>query len=204
MSSSAERPTGSLERSLQWALGLLTVSVLLLLTGSGLGLGRQGAEHFVAARLAHDAQALVAGLDPESGAIARPLPPIYSQPFSGHYYGVRLPDGRVVRSRSLWDQGLEIAALPPGETAVDRRDGPRGQHLLVWRAGYERGGKAFTVAVAEDLTPLLQGLVRLVWAEAGLAVLGVLALLLVQRWLLRRGFRRVGAVRRDIRRLEAG
>jgi signal transduction histidine kinase len=197
-------PTGSLERSLQWALGLLAVTVLLLLTGSGLWLARQGAEHFVAARLAHDAQALVAGLDAQSGVMARVLPPVYNQPFSGHYYEVRLPEGRIIRSRSLWDQALEIAALETGRTAVDLRDGPRGQRLLVWRAGYEQGGKAFTVAVAEDLTPLLQGLQRLLWAEIGLSMLGVLALLLVQRWLLRRGFRRVGAVRRDIRRLEAG
>jgi hypothetical protein len=86
MSFVAERSSGPLGRSLQWALGLLVVTVLLLLTGSALWVGREAAEQFVVSRLAHDAEAIVAGLDTRGGEIARVLPPIYSQPFSGHYY----------------------------------------------------------------------------------------------------------------------
>lgn len=204
MSSAARHGTGSLERSLQWALGLLVVAVLLSLTGAALWIGRQAAEQFIASRLAHDAEALIAGLDPRGAEIGRPLPPVYNQPFSGHYYWVRFDDGRALRSRSLWDHPFQMAPLSSGSTALELHDGPRGQRLLFWSAGYEKQGVSFTVAVAEDLTPLLQALRWLLWVGIGLSLIGTLILLLVQRWLLRRGFRQVSAVRSDVRRLEAG
>lgn len=195
---------GSLERSLQWALGLVAVVVLLSLTGTALWLGRSGTEQFVASRLAHDAEALIAGLDLQSGEVGGPLPPIYNQPFSGHYFLVSFDDGRIRRSRSLWDYKLEMEVLVPGNTVVDLRDGPRDQRLLLWRGGFEKQGVPFTVAVAEDLTPLLGALRQLLWVGVGLSLFGVLTLLLVQRWLLRRGFGQVAAVRADLQRLDAG
>lgn len=204
MSSAAELGGGSLERSLQWALGVLVVTVLLSLTGSALWIGREGAERFVASRLAHDAEALIAVLDLQTGEVGGPLPPVYNQPFSGHYYWVRFDDSRVRRSRSLWDHQLEVVAVAPGETVLDRQDGPRDQRLLLWHAGFEKQGERFTVAVAEDLTPLLGTLRLLLWVGIGISLLGTLTLLLVQRWLLRRGFKRVAAVSSDLRRLDAG
>jgi signal transduction histidine kinase len=204
MSSAGERHAYSLERSLQWTLGVLVVVVLLSLTGSALWIGREGAERFVASRLAHDAEALITALDLKRGEVGSSLPPVYSQPFSGHYYWVRLEEGGGRRSRSLWDYPLEVDTLAPGETTLDLYDGPENQRLLLWRAGFEKQGTRFTVAVAEDLTPLLGTLRLLLWVGVGLSVLGTLILLLVQRWLLRRGFRQVTAVRSDLRRLDAG
>ena len=92
-----------------------------------------------------------------------PLPPVYNQPFSGHYYWVRFDDGRIRRSRSLWDHRLEVGALTPGTTAMEVHDGPRDQRLLLWRGGFEKHGSNFTVAVAEDLTPLLGTLWQFLW-----------------------------------------
>jgi signal transduction histidine kinase len=200
----AKRHTGSLERRLQWALGLLAVVVLLSLTGSALWIGREGAEQFVASRLAHDAEALIAGLDLQKGEIGGPLPPVYHQPFSGHYYWVRFGDGRIRRSRSLWDHRLDITTIDPGSSLLEITDGPQGQRLLLWRAGFEKQGTGFTVAVAEDLTPFLRTLQRFLWVGLGSSLLGVLTLLLVQRWLLRHGFKQVGAVQSDLQRLDAG
>lgn len=194
----------SLERSLQWTLGLLVPTVLLALTGAAALMLGHTAEHFVASRLAHDADALVSGLSPDAGEIGRPLPPVYSQPFSGHYFAVRLDDGRLIRSRSLWDHALEIGFLAPGATALDHHSGPLGQHLLLWRAGYQRGDTTFTVAVAEDVTPLLAELARFALAGAALAFVAVVMLLVVQRRVLRRGFRRIDTVRGEIAGLAAG
>ena len=195
---------GSLERSLQWTLGILVLAVLLSLTAAGTWILLHGLEQFAASRLAHDAEALIAGIPAQGLEIERPLPPVYSQPFSGHYYLVRLGDGRAIRSRSLWDHPFEAANLAPGETRLDLHSGPQGQRLLLWQAGYERQGSAFTVAIAEDLNPLLRALARFLYLGIGLSLLGALILLAVQRWLLRRAFRQIDAVRTDVQRLTSG
>ncbi len=197
-------PARSLEASLQWTLGLVVLAALLAMTLAGFWIVRQAAEQFVAARLAHDAEALIAGLRPEVMEIGRPLPPIYAQPFSGHYFSVRFGDGQVLRSRSLWDHAFEIAPLPPGESVLAHQAGPRDQRLLVWRAGYEKQGSRFTVAMAEDIAPLARELERLLAMGVGASLSAAVMLLLLQRWMLRRGFRRVDAVRADIQRLETG
>lgn len=206
MSSGAEAkaPQGSLERSLQWTLGVLVLAVLLSLTAAGAWILLQGLEQFAAARLAHDAEALIAGIPAQGLEIERPLPPVYSQPFSGHYYLVRLSDGRTIRSRSLWDYPFPVSDLGPGVTRLDLHSGPLGQRLLLWQAGYERQGSGFTIAIAEDLNPLLRALARFLYLGIGLSLLGALVLLAVQRWLLRRAFRQVDAVRADVQRLTSG
>jgi signal transduction histidine kinase len=200
----SRRRSGSLERSLQWTLGLLVLTALLSITLAGVWIVRQVAEQFVASRLAHDAEALIAGWTPGAEEIGRPLPPVYRQPFSGHYFILTFDGGTALRSRSLWDFALDVEPLPPGESALDLRQGPRSQRLLLWRAGYEKGGRPFTVAVAEDIDPLLGELRTLLWEGVVASVLAALVLLLVQRRLLRRGFRRIDAVRADIRRLDSG
>ncbi len=180
------------------------LSVLLSLTIAGAWILLQGLEQFAASRLAHDAEALIAGIPPQGLEIDRPLPPVYSQPFSGHYYLVRLGDGRIIRSRSLWDFPFEAADLAPGDTRYDLRVGPQGQRLLLWQAGYARHGNTFTVVVAEDLNPLLSALARFLYLGIGLSLLGAIVLLSVQRWLLRRAFGQIDAVRTDLGRLTAG
>lgn len=207
MSSAAERPQerrASLERSLQLALGLAVLALLISLTAAGAWIGRHAAEQFAASRLTHDADALIAGLAADRGQIDRPVAPVYSQPFSGHYFAVRFADGGLLRSRSLWDEVLAVEPLPPGATDLGVVPGPQDQQLLVWRAGYEKQGRRFTVAVAEDLNPLLRAHRRFVWIGAGVSVAGAFAVLLLQGWVLRRGFRRIDAVRAEVALLEAG
>ena len=203
MFSRTEHPR-SLEHSLKWTLGLLVLAALLAITAAGAWVGRGAAQEFVISRLAHDADALVAGLDVQGRRIDSPLPPVYAQPLSGHYYVVRFADGQALRSRSLWDQELDVASLDVGRRTAAVTAGPRDQRLLLWRAGYEKQGQPFTVAVAEDVTPLARGLNRFLWLGAAFALIAAGALILIQQWLLRREFRRLDPVRRDIRRLTYG
>jgi len=203
MSSRTERRP-SLEKSLQWVLGLLVLLALVSLTGVAAWIGRQTAEQFIVSRLAHDAEALIAGLDPVSGELTRAIPPVYDQPLSGHYFVMLFEDGKPLRARSLWDQPLETAFMAPGQTKVLWRDGPRGQQLLLWAAGYEKQGRRFTVAMAEDVAPLLSALHRFLIGGIALALAVAAALLWVQKRLLRRGFRQLEDVREDVRRLTRG
>jgi len=194
----------SLERRLQWTLGILLLLTLVALAGATAWIGRAATERFVASRLAHDAEALIAGLDPVAHRLSRELPPVYDQPFSGHYFLVRFEQGPTLRARSLWDRPLDGPRLEPGRSATVWRDGPRGQRLLMWASGYEKQGQRFTVAVAEDISPLLEAFRRVLALGIALA-LGVAAVLLwVQRRILRRGFAPLETVREDVRRLTRG
>jgi signal transduction histidine kinase len=195
---------GSIERSLRWTLGVMIVVVVAGLTAAAALVGRESMESFIASRLEHDAEALIARLDIRARDIGRGLPPVYNQPLSGHYFLVRFEDERELRSRSLWDHPWEIKKLPPGATAVTMADGPQDQRLLVWRGGYEKQGVAFTVAAAEDISPVVHALWR--FLEVGLLVAFIVAaaFLWVQRALLRRGFQRLETVRSDLGRLRRG
>ncbi len=112
--------------------------------------------------------------------------------------------GTAQQSRSLWDHSLAIAPLAPGDQHVLELPGPGQQSLLVRAAGYRKQGRALTIAVAENLTPISERVTRY-QLTTGLLALAVLAgLLLVQRAFVRRAFRSLDALREDVRRVESG
>ncbi len=195
----------SLERRLQ--LGL--VLSLLLLMGLFWMVGsqslRQLTENFIISRLEHDAESLlrVISAHPER-LLQQEVDPIFNLPFSGHYYLVLFNDGRKFTSRSLWDHALEIPRLAPGESRRLHRTGPSGQQLLVLVEGYDLQGVKFTLAVTEDLTPIEAQRDRFTRNFALLGLLGIAVLLVMQRLVVRRSFRRLERVREDIQRLEQG
>ena len=197
----------SLERRLHVGLAVSLVSLMGMLWVVGNHSIRGLTEGFVAARLRHDAQGLVGALVLGSERTRlrwRRVNPVYYQPLSGHYYFIRLDDGREFGSRSLGDHVLEVPRLAPGESRRMRVDGPEGQLLLLLLEGFRKDGQEFTLAVAEDLTPIKaqRDLFRRNFAL--LAVGGLLAMLLLQSLVVRRSLRSLDRVREDVRRLEQG
>ncbi|NEX17434.1 MAG: ATP-binding protein [Halochromatium sp.] len=130
--------------------------------------------------------------------------PIYQQPFSGHYYEVISADGERRLSRSLWDQRLAAEPLAAGRILDWETRGPLGQRLLVRSAGYRVDDAIVTIAVAEDLNPLLAELQVFERLFAGLAIGGLLLMLLVQRLIVRRALRQLQPIYHDIDALERG
>ncbi len=197
----------SLERRLQIGLGLS----LVLLIGALWVVGNQSVrgltEDFVASRLEHDAESLLAALVLDSDRTKlrwRRLNQVYSQPLSGHYYIVRFGEGDVFTSRSLWDHFLDIPTLSPGDAARLYKAGPAGQKLLILVKGFHKSGIDITLAVAEDLSPIQARRDRFKLGFSLLAFVGLLLLLLVQRLVVRRSFHSLEAVRDDVRNLEQG
>jgi signal transduction histidine kinase len=198
----------SLENRLHLGLAL-TLALLMLTT---LFLGHHALHHmmerFIESRLEHDAEAMLLALHANrQGQILirdQRLTPIYSQPLSGHYYVLTMKNGNRLISRSLWDQDLDIPSLSPGESRRWHMDGPKDQHLLVLAKGYQKSGLAFTLALAEDVTPLAEILVYYEWLFAFVSVAGVLLLIFVQRWVVHRGFRQLQPVYDDMKKLERG
>lgn len=197
--------------SLQGRLSLgLALSLIALFAVQWLIVGasqRALMENYVLTRLEHDAESLLGGLE-FAGPATISLNPsrvagIFQQPFSGHYYLVGTGE-TVLRSRSLWDETLEVNPAAPGEIRIERVTGPQGEPLLVRVAGYEKQGVAVTVATAEALSHIDQDIRRFQWRHTlvFLFVLGVL--LLVQRFIVRLSLRPVEQAREDVRRLDRG
>lgn len=201
----------SLQARLQLGLLLSLLLLALLLFFGGSAAVRQVAQSYVAARLEHDAEALLAALQPAAGrgsgvAMAmqgQRVTPVYLQPFSGHYYLVQV-DGERLRSRSLWDQDLDLPKLAPGDTRLWRAAGPQSQQLLVRAAGYRKLDHILTLAVAEDIAPIELQIARLQRYLAIAAAGAIGLLLLIQHLVVRNGLRRLERVRADIRHLEQG
>jgi signal transduction histidine kinase len=199
----------SLEARLHLGLGISLAMVISAAWWLGHAALHRSTEAYVLSRLQHDAEALLGTLSQNNAASALQLQadglgPIYRQPFSGHYYEILGSDGSRSLSRSLWDQRLAVEPLPAGEIVEEETRGPLGQRLLVRIAGYRLGDVTYTVAVAEDLKPLLVELQVFERLFAVLAISGLLLMLLVQRIIVRRALRRLQPIYRDIDRLEHG
>ncbi|QFY89349.1 sensor histidine kinase [Magnetovirga frankeli] len=202
--SSILSPEGSIESRLHWLLGGLLVLMLAVLLVLGLRLTWLGSLQFVATRLAHDGEAMLSAIDPHRQRLHSPLPPIYRQPLSGHYLLVRFADGGELRSRSLWDETLDPPSPALGEEQTRHLAGPSGQRLLLWSAGYEKDGLAFSLHVAEDISSLHLHFRQLLLYGLLLALAMVALLLLAQGWLLRRLFQRLDRLRGQLAEVSGG
>jgi signal transduction histidine kinase len=198
-------------KSLQLRLGagllISLISVFMALWWMTSSSIRYLAEEYVASHLAHDAESIVEATyfdDSNNLALASDqVEPIYLQPFSGQYYQVTSA-GRVLRSSSLVDQNLTIPILTTGETRRLYRTGPQQQALIIMAYGYNRHNRMMTVAVAEDLSPMLTLISAFQHRYALIALALLLVLIAVQAIILHSGFHPLKRIQQQIRDLEKG
>jgi signal transduction histidine kinase len=187
--------------SLLWIVLALGAAVLVLS-----GLYREHVERELAERAEGYLDELSAALDvPASGQLElqRDLSdPLFRRPYSGLYWDVTV-DGRTLhRSRSLWEQSLGSPTGTVTDGKPAGRNGPEGQHLLVWSrtirypdyaspitlqvAAHDTRVKSmaasFTRTLAISLAILAAGLIGLVVAQVrfGLAPLRRLGMSVTQ------------------------
>jgi signal transduction histidine kinase len=199
-------------RSLQTRLGTgLIVSLVLLFSLQWLIVIRSirfMTENYIASRLEHDAETLLAALTAGAGAAGPVLNPegldsIFHRPFSGHYFLIT-SEGIRIRSRSLWDQDLPVPVVHPGEKNLSHLNGPQGQRLLMLTAGFKKLDRNFQVSVSEDLTPI-EADIRQFQVRYGLLSLGILVvLILAQRTIVSSSLAPLNRARRDVADLEQG
>lgn len=196
----------SLEARLQVGLG---ISLLLLIAAAwwlGYDALHRSAGAQVLSRLKHDSEALLGTLSQTQARIDEHrdgMIPIYQQPFSGHYFKV-VGGEQPLRSRSLWDRDFDVPVVAVGQMAHWQALGPAGQALWVRAAGYRLHERDITVAVAEDITPLLSELRDFERMFAVLAVAGLVSMVLVQHLIVRSAFALLRPTYRDIEALEHG
>ncbi|WP_153162865.1 sensor histidine kinase [Zoogloea sp. 1C4] len=195
----------------------LTLALVLIAAGALLAVGLQDfprrlVEDYVAGRLGHDADLLyvrladaVAVADPGAGDIdpARlgSAGPVYELPLSGHYFLIER-GGQRIRSRSMWDTDIPLAAAATG----GRLDGPAGQSLLVVAKRFQGVGNTapVVVTVAEDLAGLDAAIADFRLKTLAVLALALSLLLILQRRLLLKGLAPLDSAVEACRRLERG
>ena len=197
----------SLERLIRRRLLL----VLLLVMGGLLVLVHYSvsrlSQSFVLSRLEHDAESLIAAMEP--GAEGRwqlpssALPQVYQRVHSGHYYVLEGGD-QLLYSRSLWDLQPERTGPAVGEQRSRVEPGVGDQRWLVLEQGFRKQGQAFALWIAEDIAPLGHEQLRFELLLLLLVGLSVPLLLLLQRRILHAGFARLEPLRQSLEQQQAG
>jgi signal transduction histidine kinase len=199
-------------RSLQARLGIsLAISLVALFMLEWFVVSpaiRKLTDDYVISRLRLDAASLLALLtlteDGQPEVDESRLEPLYQRALSGHYFQVMMADGHRTPSRSLRDNALPVPMAAPGEVRRAQIVGPGEQQLLVLISGFEQQGHHFTLAIAEDITPLKREFERFqnAYMVASLIILG--SLIAIQSLIVQLSFRPLHRVRQDITRLERG
>ncbi|MBF0175768.1 MAG: GHKL domain-containing protein [Magnetococcales bacterium] len=195
----------SLQKRLTWQLALLLVVAMAIQWGVVEWVLDRIIYNHVTSRLAHDAHTILAQtrVHPGHDTVLVQADPIYQQPWSGHYYALKV-GGILLRSRSLWDNTLPLPEVAVGSEILSNLVGPRQQPLLVLTRSFVKLGSVVTISVAEDMTSIHQGIALLQFWHAMLSLLAIGVLLILQRWTLRRGLQPLNRACMEIQRLERG
>lgn len=194
----------SIQRRLSLGLAAILLLVGLALVQVGIWLFDRSLREYLRADLNDQTESLLIAMVRGASGLQldeRRLGPAFQQPFSGHYFRIDFAEVNW-RSRSLWDRELpmpESAGLLPALA-----EGPHGQHLLVYRADYQRFGQSFRIVVAQDYTPILNSFRRMQWWGLGLGGGALLLILLAQRYAVLGALRPLERVRKQIVQLQRG
>lgn len=167
-------------------------------------------ESLVYSRLETEAASVIASLEFPDIEIDAPrlsdtrLNPAFDAPYSGKYFYIGLNSGGEISSRSMWEQSLTFAELPPGGQYRGRAVGKADEPILYWSGGFSKNGHLFTVNVAEDISPIYEKLHIFQLFFAGITFFLLLSLLVVQHLIVRFSLKKLEGLRGDIHRLEHG
>lgn len=158
-------------------------------------------------QLQQDSEALLAGVEFDAAGVlalsATGLAPTYQQPYSGAYFALQ-HQAEVRYSRSLWDADFNLPKPGGAQALITRQTGPDGQFLLVHSRQYQKDGQSFLIAIARDITPLRKNLLQYQLANAGFSALFLLALVLIQRWIVVNTLKPLSTVQAALARLQQG
>ena len=165
------------------------------------------AEDYMISRMTHDSDSLLTAVnytaDGQVNLENSRIDGIYQRPFSGHYFQIRTA-GKTLRSRSLWDQELHLPEVIADGMTRWHLMGPQQQPLLVITNRYSKQGSSVQITVAEDLTTIEKGIVKI---KSRFAIItGALLLLMVgiQLVIVRAGLKPLVAVREEVHALLHG
>jgi len=164
-------------------------------------------DEYLHSQLDHDSQNLLSSLIIQSnGTIILPegrVAGIFHRPFSGHYFQIKIGP-KIIRSRSLWDQDLEMGEVAIGATRIEYGHGPLGHEIMLRVAGYEKHGHDVIIATAHEIADLREDVRQLQLVYGGISFLALLILIILQVVIVNRGFRPAEHVRAQLQAMERG
>tara|TARA_R110002072_G_scaffold1130_8_gene9414 strand:+ start:2204 stop:3550 length:1347 start_codon:yes stop_codon:yes gene_type:complete len=167
-------------------------------------------EDYIYSRIAHDTETLLAAVvkdTPKFEIDPAKVGAVYLQPFSGHYFEI-IQGEEVIRSRSLWDQTLNYsndqAVKQDTQELRLHQQGPQQQPLLVLVSRFIKQGRAITIIVAEDFTPIEEAITGFQLRFSVCVMVILIILVSLQIWVMRRGLRPLKQLETDLKALELG
>ncbi len=183
-------------------------------------------ENNLISRLQHDQEQILSAITWSASAIPTlnpsAIPVIYQRPFSGHYFQIDFsepgfadhsdpdhsePDRSApdlsdsqLRSRSLWDEQLPATT----DAMVKNVAGPKQQHLLVISRTVQLHGRSAVIRVAEDISLIESSSAAFQRHFLLFAAAAVLALLVLQGWLINFSLKPLRRVREQLSLLDSG
>lgn len=183
---------------------LITLSVAMVLLLAFLYHGIQVlTQDFVASRLQHDADSLIAALKHDPNGTwtlsSDRLPNVYHRVNSGHYFAIQI-GAQTLRSRSLFDHTITLPTLGAGEQ--DQATLFVGQeHWLMFSQAVIKDEQLVTLWVSEDISTLEQTQVAFLTFACAAVLFTILFLLFAQYQLLKRGFKPLEQMPEAIRQM---
>jgi signal transduction histidine kinase len=178
--------------TLQWAVVTFTIDHLI--------------QSQMTARMQQEAEGILAGVTVNTRGQLVLAPHVmtagYQRPFSGRYFIVMLDETHKAQSRSWWD--VEIPVLKVGEEQVTHVNGPESQPLLLLGHGYRKQQRTITIYVAESLVELQQSVRMFHWLYGVFSLLGLLALLALQRWIVLNSLNPLQQIKESLAKVASG
>lgn len=180
--------------TLQWAVVTFTIDHLI--------------QSQMTARMQQEAEGILAGVTINTRGQLVLAPHVmtagYQRPFSGRYFIVMLDETHKAQSRSWWDVEIPVHALKIGEEQVTHVNGPESQPLLLLGHGYRKQQRTITIYVAESLVELQQSLRMFHWLYGVFSLLGLLALLALQRWIVVNSLNPLQQIKESLAKVASG
>ena len=204
----------SLQHQLSVMLGLSVLTVFILFWWLSITTIHKVTEDYVLTRLSHDSDAIVKNLhlkDDNWFLTYDNLEPIYSQANSGHYFVVKVAD-QTFKSPSLNNYPLFLPSFKTSKTRelvyetlgplMEEGKGVKKPKLLVYASQEVKNNQTITLYVAEDHSPIQASLHRFDWLFGIFALVTLVMLYLLQKWILQRTFKQLMPLEKQLKELE--
>lgn len=198
--------------SIRTKLSLWLTALVIISTAIGIGffetMLRQAFHDSIIARLQEDLEQVLLATQFQDDTLTidqTQLSGFYKPVFSGRYYQLNMA-GQEVRSRSLWDQKLDIKMLEKGESRVWQTKGPQNHDIQLLSLGLSSNSLdvVATLTVAQDLSIGRKIFTQIYGTKLGVNLAMLLAMITGIFLVLRQSFKPVHQIQQVLSKLREG